>query len=340
MRKIDFLWILKFIAFVAIMFVSTWATVESGNKLLPGWPKVMIWIISIIFFLLASWGVHLIFKSFDKSKMLRNRGWIFIAGLLITLTFWLIFILPTNTHTFFYKSVIRNMALNELDATKTEIDNLIRNGKNRVDEEQQKLVTLVNQDYKNLEYEIINTGRPGVGKKASLIISKISEEIGSKVNEPNPPKATLQDRKRFLTDIRSTIVGLLEIKLQEMERKKDKLTDAQFVNKINNLSRGIALEKKYVTAKGISRESTVQVINESNNVIKDFNETREKTSESKKEVTLASTAKIGDLTNVYQVWKNFFSGEYKGMGFIYWILLAVLIDLAGFILFHITFKND
>lgn len=213
------------------------------------------------------------FQSFDKSKMIRNRGWMFIAGLLITLTFWLIFILPTNTHTFFYKSVIRDMSLNELESTKRSIDNLVRNGKDRVEEDKQKLITTVNQDYSNLEFEILNTQRPGVGKRATLIISKISKEIGSKVNEPNPPKATLQDRKRYLNEIRPTIETLLSLKLNEMDKKMSRLSDEKFTAKLNNLSKGIALEKKYVVAKGVPRESTVQVINESNNAIKEFNET-------------------------------------------------------------------
>jgi len=46
------------------------------------------------------------------------------------------------------------------------------------------------------------------------------------------------------------------------------------------------------------------------------------------------------LRSVIEVWKDFFAGRYVGRGFIFWIIIAALVDIAGFIFFDIALKKD
>ena len=49
--------------------------------------------------------------------------------------------------------------------------------------------------------------------------------------------------------------------------------------------------------------------------------------------------KTSRILNVIEVWQDYFKGKYKGMGFFYWILIAALVDIAGFIFFDIAFRR-
>lgn len=44
------------------------------------------------------------------------------------------------------------------------------------------------------------------------------------------------------------------------------------------------------------------------------------------------------MLSVFDVWRDFIAGHYAGRGFIFWILLSLVIDIAAFIFFDIAFK--
>jgi hypothetical protein len=55
----------------------------------------------------------------------------------------------------------------------------------------------------------------------------------------------------------------------------------------------------------------------------------------------AGVSKTEKMCSVIDVWKDFFAGKYAGRGFAFWIIIAALVDIAGFIFFDITFaKRD
>ena len=46
------------------------------------------------------------------------------------------------------------------------------------------------------------------------------------------------------------------------------------------------------------------------------------------------------LISVFDVWSDFLSGNFNGHGFIFWILISILVDIAAFIFFDIAFKKS
>ena len=51
-------------------------------------------------------------------------------------------------------------------------------------------------------------------------------------------------------------------------------------------------------------------------------------------------SKVKRLTSVFDVWKDFLGGAYAGSGFLFWVIIAILVDIAAFIFFDITFKKQ
>ena len=104
--------------FLVFAGVSCWATAESLRLLLPAWPVAFVWIITVGLFVLASLGSKLIVDSFNKYIYLEHRGWRLIGGILIMLAAWLLVSFPTNTHTFFYRAAIADVAGHDLATTR------------------------------------------------------------------------------------------------------------------------------------------------------------------------------------------------------------------------------
>lgn len=95
------------IAFLILAGISCWATEKSLHMLLPaGWPEILVWGITIAFFVVASIGTKLIADSLMSNEFVENRKGKLWGGIFLVIFFWLIMSMPTNTHTFFYNDKI------------------------------------------------------------------------------------------------------------------------------------------------------------------------------------------------------------------------------------------
>ena len=118
MNENKFLKIFCIFAFLAFAAVSCWATAESLHLLLSSLPVATCWIVTIGFFFIASWGTKMIVDSFNQNIYLERRGLRLLGGIVIILIFWLACSMPTNTHTFFYRSVISDKVTSDISTTK------------------------------------------------------------------------------------------------------------------------------------------------------------------------------------------------------------------------------
>lgn len=108
MEQKNYLKLVWTVAFIAFAAVSCWATAESLHLLLSSWPLAMCWVVTVGFFIIASLGTKMIVDSLNQNIYLEKRGLRLIGGIVIVLIFWLICSMPTNTHTFLYRTVIND----------------------------------------------------------------------------------------------------------------------------------------------------------------------------------------------------------------------------------------
>ena len=118
MEQKNYLKILWVAAFAAFAAVSCWATAESLHLLLSTWPLAMCWVVTIGFFIIASIGTKMIVDSLNQNIYMEKRGMRLIGGLIIVLIFWLVCSMPTNTHTFFYRTLINDMVTTDISTTR------------------------------------------------------------------------------------------------------------------------------------------------------------------------------------------------------------------------------
>ncbi len=266
------------------------------------------------------------------------------------MVFWLLCSMPTNTHTFFFRNIIHDKVTNDIATTQGYLaqikDNIVTEEKIKL-----KCAELKNKvDIKlgELKAEIENDANPGFGPKAKLILAEFAEILRVAKIEPLSYKGvSVQDRQKLYTAYRNKIYILLESRLVNIEREMTP-PNKDYMGKAKKDYDNLALVLKYVEDEtlNLNQAEDIQTIcdklNHAYSIIKEYqqfvnfkDEIDEQTYTSPNPVT-----KVKRTTSVFDVWKDFLKGEYAGHGFLFWIIISILVDVAAFIFFDIAFKKE
>lgn len=341
--------IISIIGFLVFGIVSCWATSESLHLLLPDFPKVFCWAITIGFYIIAAIGTKMIADSLNQRVYISNRKWRLFGGIIIVLIFWLLCSMPTNTHTFFYRNLISDKVSAEIATTQGYLND-IRSDKvtqEKIQEKIQELRNNVDIFLKQLEAEINHESNPGNGPHAKAILRDLAKALDVPDIKPLAYLGTtLQERLRLCKDYRQMIYKIRETRelniRNEMTPPNDnykKIADRDYKN-LDIIKRNIDSESININeAKDI--KMVCDKINQGYNTIKMNNQFVQFKNNEDKESYTASTphTKVSRLLSVYDVWVDFLTGKEGGLSFVFWIIISILIDIAAFIFFDIAFKK-
>lgn len=340
------IWTAAFLAFAA---VSCWATAESLHLLLSSWPLIMCWVVTAGFFIIASLGTKMIVDSLNQNIYLEKRGVRLIGGIVIVIVFWLICSMPTNTHTFFYRTVINDKVNTDISTTRGYLGQI----KNNTNNETQAKIK-VNELKNNVDLlrgelaaEIKNEANPGFGPKSKEILRKFAVLLGVDKIEPLTYKGTsVQDREKLCDAYRTKISILAENRATNI--MSHILTpNIDNLKEVNRDDDNLRLVKKYINDKTINLndasdiEDVCDKLNTAYNTVKknrDFVNFSSKADEATYTKDTPIT-KVKRMISVFDVWEDFLNGEYAGHGFTFWIIISILVDIAAFIFFDLAFKK-
>lgn len=349
MQQINYSKILWIVGFAVFAAVSCWATAESLHLLLSSWPVVFCWVITVGFFVIASLGSKMIVDSLDKDLYIEGRGKRFCGGVIILLFFWLLFSMPTNTHTFFYYTVINDKVNTDISVTRGYLGQVKNNTNNeaqaqiKVNELRNNITVLLGE----LTAEIMNEANPGDGPKSREIRRKIAAVLGVATIEPLSYKGTSkQDRERLCGVYRHKIIPLADERASHI--MKFILTpNTDNIKEVRGVDKNLALVKKYIDERKIDLrdandiEGVCEKLNTAYNTVKknrDFVNFSSKVDEAAYTADTPVT-KVKRMISVVDVWKDFLAGQYAGYGFGLWVLGSILVDVAAFIFFTLAFKK-
>ena len=348
MEQKNYLKLIWMVAFIAFAAVSCWATAESLHLLLSSWPLAMCWVVTVGFFIIASLGTKMIVDSLNQDIYLEKRGLRLVGGIVIVLIFWLICSMPTNTHTFFYRTVINDKVNTDISTTRGYLSQIKNNTNNKtqatvkVNELKNNVDVLLGE----LEAEIKNEVNPGFGPKSKEILRKFATLLEVDKVEPLSYKGTSkQDRDKLCDAYRTKIYILAE------NRATNIMThilspNSDNIKEVKRDDENLALVKKYIGDKTINLNDAEDVedvcdkLNTAYNTVKknsDFINFSSKTDEANYTADNPIT-KVKRMISVFDVWEDFMAGEYAGHGFMFWIIISILVDIAAFIFFDLAFK--
>jgi len=343
--------IISLCGFAIFAAVSCWATAESLHLLLPSWPSFMCWAVTIGFFVIASIGTKLIVDSFNQNIYLEKRGLRLIGGILLTLVFWLICSMPTNTHTFFYRTAAPDIVTQDLALTKSYLQQLRDNVKNET-EIKEKLDSLergVNSGVTALFNEIENMAQPGFGPRAKAILIEIAKDLlVSRIPELSYQGTTASQQKALKDQYNAMIGELLNNRKSELRTNytdpQEKLFMPEAAKAIETIE-SIEDSVMQMDANGVVDNNLIAqadiALQKGYTTIKNYADYVTFKSDSDKELYTADNlvTKTTKLLSVIDVWKDFLAGKHAGRGFVFWIVISILVDIAAFIFFDIAFKK-
>lgn len=365
MNNNNFLRIFSIVAFIAFMLVSCWATVESLHMSLL-WPKPFFWIVTIGLFVISSLGTKLIVDSFNQRIRVDNRGWRLVGGILLLIIFWIMFSLPTNTHTFFYNAKIRTVVQGDIKRTESYLQQLSNNSQvaDAIKAAQTNYEEKVWDAFRAFKQEIENPGNLGYGPEAKNRLADLNAVLGGeplKLLTGNFTSAI--KRQQLITQYQELVNEKVEKKKIEIAKSMTPQDVATFkteadnaLKKLKNAEEVMANYKKAgkIVPPKVIREQVEPIINNGYKVVSANRDYVDFLKDAKgqyidRDLYTEKRAASGEVIepetrtmrmfNVLSVWQDFFKGKYKGMGFFYWILIAALVDIAGFIFFDIAFRR-
>ena len=349
MEQNKFLTIISILGFIAFAAVSCWATAESLHLLLPSWPQIMCWIVTIGFFVIASLGTKMIVDSLNQRIYLEKRGLHLIGGIIILLIFWVLCSTPTNTHTFFFRSVINDKITNDIATTQSYLNQIKSNEVNeaKINIKCLELRNKIEAKLGELKAEINNEANPGIGPKSQEIMKDFAELLGVAKIVPLSSKGTsVQDREKLYNAYREKIYILLENRLLILKKEMTPPND-NYMKQAEIDYKNLELVKKYIEngTLNIFDADDIKTICDKLNAgyvtIKAYPQFVDFKDAVDENIYMSSNpvTKVKRMISVFDVWKDFVEGEYAGHGFFFWIIISILVDVAAFIFFDIAFKR-
>jgi hypothetical protein len=343
-------------AFLTFMFISCWATVDSIKLLLPNFPVFIFWIATLGSFFLASLGSKLIIDSFNNNIYMQNRGWKLLGGLLLMLMFWVIFSLPTNTHTFYYRSAINDVLIQDITETKSRLQNLYNevDAKRIIEHDKAAFREKIENGKTRFKTEINSPGREGWADRAEQVIIDLEKDLGT-IQRYKLETNNQKGRQKIIIDMSKQIDALMQAKiesvyntrLRNINNSMDKTMLKNLISELDKVQTRLRSGQNKMTEPTektslILSQAYKMINNYSDLLINEFETSHPNqiklTREDKK--YFSGVSKTEKMRSVIEVWKDYFGGKYAGRGFIYWIILAALVDIAGFLFFSLAFKRN
>ena len=333
------------IAFVAFAAVSCWATVESLHLLLPDIYLIFVWIVTVGFFFISSLGSKMIVDSLNNNVYFEHRGLRLLGGIVIMIIFWLIFSMPTNTHTFFYKDNIKDVAIRDLEKTDDYL---------RMLETDELAIATIEHDWAVYENEVwgiyqeicneaANPSRPGIAQYVENLLQKLDGKLGMKVGRVTPKSNNVKGWNEVLEIYRNNIEVMLEKKKTEYIGRFVVISP-EVKNKIKGLRKNISIVLKDIhDNQNINDKLAMNmkdVLSKSYALIEQYSNHVEFKDDDKDVYAGNAQSSTIRMLSVFDIWMDFFNGRIAQGKFAFWMIISILVDVAGFIFFDLAFKKE
>ena len=343
-----------FIMFLIVGALSCWATASSFLLIIP-LPWYVIWAMTIVFFVFASYAYKMIMDAIHNDGSIENPKAKLWGGIFLLLMTWGIISMPTNAHTFFYKLQVGNVVTEDLKTTAVYSEQLAKRVNiSKVDSAEYRVFKDKCDGILNTFTKEANgtgeTGLSGINKYSLHHIADINTALGEYgkygIEDPNKTSSSqgikneIELTKRRLTDQYAKIEDeQLRVSRTDSYQAQEDLNKIQIMQvHINNL----------IQAGRISHATSEPVIKQANGVLTLTYSNIKPNAEyvyftTKDDEKLYTAANIETRTSrflhPYKVFGDFFVGRIPFI-FIFWIILSILLDVIGFISFDNAFKKE
>lgn len=356
------------VAFLVFAIISCVTTAQSLSLTLemqiPFWISfAMMFIFAFGIYLLTSYCFKLVIDACNMDVYVDHRRRDFVLGIFGVLLFWLVCSMPTNTHSLFYTKVIDKVVIAELDNQKETLNTELRLLGMDLEEQRDneiKLLTSAVVDLRdNFETEIEHTDRPGLGPEAFSILRRIEVRCGKNQDSyflhTTQKNTSRSERERIKKHYFPQINNLLSQKIDEINKEYDIRIErnAELKNLLSNYITKIEQVKDYQRNLDVPHQDRIKAArlvldNAYNNpdykdkilnnveVLVDANAGHKDSN-----VESYKIYKTERLHSVFKLWGDYLGGKMQNLDFdmFYWVIISLIIDIAGLLFFAIAFRK-
>lgn len=360
MKKLDFKRVLCGLFFLGLAGFSCFWTAESLFIWQPSLTRVGALLIAVAFYIVASLCFSKMLTAFDKNAdfygKFGDRGGQLTIGLLGVLIFWLMVSLPTNTHTLLYRASIRPIITTDINRTMGYLNDLKDNNIEirKINDRYNAKAYAVAQQIDRLIFETEHPGLEGIGPRFETILVEmdrtlfdgtIEGQTKNKLQRVANPGSTRTQWLSTVSYYQQQAKEQLSIYRAACDKEIEQIKRTMNSVQLNNL-----IQNQQIALSDIDNMQGVNfdIISAAEKDLESsyaFIKTNSKYIELKQEDVNRYTRdgvlpETEEMKSVPDVWKDFITtNKYDGHGFIWWVIVALLVDLSAFIFFDKTIRN-
>lgn len=358
MKQFQFKQLFYWFAFLILGFFSCYWTADSLSIWQPALGIAGSWLIAILFYVMASLSFSLVLnalnRSYDFYGKFLGRGASLFVGLIGLILFWLVCSMPTNTHTLLYNADVRTTISDDLSATLKYLRSLEKNNTaiNKINAKYESKETEVNAIFVRMLAEMKDPGNKGIGQRFRTLVAELNTALspinpnannGASIQEVKNPGSNPTQWLATYYQYKSQADAILKIYRTSCDAEITQVRRAMDNKRLKNL-----IADCETATKDIDRMESVNntVIKEA---VKDLTDSYAYIGANAKYLTFESSEdsvtycapnaqpRVKSLQVVPSVWYDFITtNRYDGHGFIWWVLISLLVDIAGFIFFYLA----
>lgn len=343
--------------FLGLAGFSCFWTAESLFIWQPSLTRVGAWLIAIAFYLVASLCFSKMLTAFDRNAdfwgKFGGRGGQMAIGILGVIIFWLMVSLPTNTHTLLYRASIRPIITADIHRTMGYLTDLRDNNIKikEINDQYYAKERAANALILRLEAEIDHPGNEGIGHRFETILVELDRVLfdGETGNKKIQRVANVGTTKtQWLTAInyyqrqaQEQLIkyrALCDKKIEDIRRAMNSETLADRINRLevalSDIDNMQGINYDIIAAAEKDLELAYAYIKTNSEYLQFKPEDVDRYT---REGVLPETE---EMKSVPDVWVDYLTTDkYKGHGFIWWVIIALLVDLSAFIFFDKLIKE-
>lgn len=361
MKQLQFKRLFCWFAFLILGFFSCYWTSESLEIWQPILGKTGSWLLAILFYIMASFSFQLILNALNKSynfyDKFMGRGASLIIGFIGLVLFWMVCSMPTNTHTLLYNAEVRATISKDLATTQGYLQSLKKNNKaiNDIDARYESKAQEVAAIFVRMQAEMEDPTNVGIGRRFKLLVAELNNTLspidksatnGRSIQEVNNPGSTPAQWLATYYQYKAQADKILKIYRSACDAEIAKIRQTMNAKELESLldccnsaskdiDRMVGVSNNIIAAADKDLENAYAYIGTNARYI-DF----DTQADSLAYCSPNPQTKVKALRNVPGVWQDYIvTDRYNGHGFIWWVLISILVDIAGFIFFFLANKD-
>ena len=199
-----------------------------------------------------------------------------------------------------------------------------------------------------LDNEIDNLANPGFGPRAKAILSRLATILQVKeIPELSYKNASPKQINALKQQYRKLVYEQLDVRKSRLRETFSSAQERHFKPEAEQAIRNVDIMLENLNTMAAAGDVDNDVISQTDvalkrgyAVIHNYAQFVNFNSPEDQELYTApeQITRTSRMLSVFDVWRDFIAGHYAGRGFIFWILLSLVIDIAAFIFFDIAFK--